>query len=96
MNTERIPAKKVMEPGMSLNDIDNIWDYIDMYVEEETPNAPEICLDDEDDFDDECWMTAMIRGKIMMVRIWKIMTGGRIIMMLLRTIQKQNGVENGK
>ena len=46
MNTERIPAKKVMEPGMSLNDIDNIWDYIDMYVEEETPNAPEICLDD--------------------------------------------------
>ena len=41
-------------------------------------------------------MTAMIRGKIMMVRIWKIMTGGRIIMMLLKTIQKQNGVENGK
>lgn len=55
MNTERIPAKKVMEPGMSLNDIDNIWDYIDMYVEEETPNAPEICLDDEDDFDDVCY-----------------------------------------
>ena len=53
MNTERIPAKKVMEPGMSLNDIDNIWDYIDMYVEEETPNAPEICLDDEDDFDND-------------------------------------------
>lgn len=37
---------------MSLNDIDNIWDYIDMYVEEEMPNMYEVCLDNEDDFDD--------------------------------------------
>ena len=52
MNTVRIPAKKMIEPGLSLNDIDNIWDYIDMYVEEEMPNVSEVCLDIEDDFDD--------------------------------------------
>lgn len=39
MNTVKIPAKKVMEPDMSLMDIDNIWDYIDFYVEEEQPKA---------------------------------------------------------
>lgn len=48
-----IPAKKVMEPGMNLNDIEYIWDYIDMRVEEEIPNVPEPCFDYEDDVDDE-------------------------------------------
>jgi len=55
MSTVRIPAKKTMEPGMSINDIDNIWDYIDTYVEEEAPNVPEACFDDEeDDYDGRC------------------------------------------
>ena len=40
-------------------DIDNIWDYIDMYVEEEMPKVFEnndvSFLDNEDDFDDECY-----------------------------------------
>ena len=55
MNTMRIPAKKGMEPGMSLNDIENIWDYIDMYVDEETQNVSETCYDDDGyNYDDEC------------------------------------------
>ena len=53
MSTVRIPAKKVMEPGVNLNDIEYIWDYIDMYVEEEAPNVHESCLDDEYDYNDE-------------------------------------------
>ncbi len=52
MSMERIPAKKIMRPDMTLMDINNIWDYIDMYVEEETSNVPEACFDDEDDYDD--------------------------------------------
>ena len=55
MNTVRIPAKKKMEPSMSLNDIDNIWDYIDMYIDKETPNVSEACFDDENDHNDECY-----------------------------------------
>ena len=35
---------------MSLLDINNIWDYIDMYVEEETQNVSETYFDKEDDF----------------------------------------------
>jgi len=30
MNKVNIPAEKVMEPGMTIMDIDNIWDYIDI------------------------------------------------------------------
>jgi hypothetical protein len=61
MSTVRIPAKKTMEPGMSILDIDNIWDYIDMYVEEDSivseTNVVMACLDEEyedgsDDWDD--------------------------------------------
>lgn len=55
MSTVRIPAKKTMEPGMSILDIDNIWDYIDMYVEEEAPKVQEISFNDKDDFDDESY-----------------------------------------
>ena len=36
MSTVRIPAKKTLEPGMDINDMDCFWDYIDMYVEEDS------------------------------------------------------------
>ena len=39
MKTTIIPAKKVMGPDTNLMEIDNIWDYIDFYVEEEQPKA---------------------------------------------------------
>ena len=53
MSTVRIPAKKVLEPGVNLNDIEYIWDYIDMYVEEEAPNVHEYydCDDSWEDYD---------------------------------------------
>lgn len=55
MSTVRIPAKKVMEPGMTITDIKNIWDYVDIIVEEETPKVPEIKMPSffEDEFVDE-------------------------------------------
>lgn len=57
MSTVRIPAKKIMEPDMTIMDIDNIWDYIDMYVEEDRYKEPEekssLFIDDEDDYDDK-------------------------------------------
>ena len=61
MKTTIIPAKKVMGPDTNLMEIDNIWDYIDMYVEEDSKvsenNAVKACLDEEyedgsDDWDD--------------------------------------------
>jgi hypothetical protein len=62
MSTVRIPAKKTMEPGMSLLDIDNIWDYIDMYVEEDSKvsetnmwTASLAYLNDEYDEDGDDW-----------------------------------------
>ena len=56
MSTVRIPAKKVMEPDMNINDIECFWDYIDLYVEEETPNESESYFnDDEDIYDDICY-----------------------------------------
>ena len=55
MNTVIIPAKKTMVIGTSLEDIDNIWDYIDLYVEEETQNVSETYFDEEDDFEYGCY-----------------------------------------
>ena len=57
MNTVRIPAKKAMKPGISLMDIENIWDYIDLYVEEEEGkmfgNNDASFFGDEDEYDDD-------------------------------------------
>jgi hypothetical protein len=36
MNTVIIPAKKVMGPDTNLMEIDNIWDYIALHVEEDS------------------------------------------------------------
>ena len=55
MSTVRIPAKKTMEPGMSILDINNIWDYIDMYAEEEAPKVPESSFDDKYEFVDDSY-----------------------------------------
>lgn len=61
MKTTIIPAKKVMGPDTNLMEIDNIWDYIDMYVEEDSivseTNVVMACLGEEfedgsDDWDD--------------------------------------------
>ena len=61
MKTTIIPAKKVMGPDTNLMEIDNIWDYIDMYVEEDSKvsetNVVMACLGEEfedgsDDWDD--------------------------------------------
>ena len=53
MKTVIIPAKKVMGPDTTLMEIDNIWDYLDLYVETETQEVPETCVSDEDCFYDE-------------------------------------------
>ena len=94
MSTVRIPAKKVMEPGVNLNDIEYIWDYIDMYVEEEAPNVHEPCLDDEYDYNDEYYDCD---------DSWEDYDGPYMsdkktgtIMMPLRATLKQFGVESGK
>lgn len=54
----RITAKKVMESGMNIMDVDNIWNYIDMYVEEERNNEP------EDDFMESQWLFEVETKKI--------------------------------
>ena len=59
MKTTIIPAKKVMGPDTNLMEIDNIWDYIDMYVEEDSKvsetNAVMACIGDEFEDDNDDW-----------------------------------------
>lgn len=61
MSMVKIPAKKVLEPGMRLLDINNIWDYVDLFVEEENTKVKEnnFCTlmvygDGSSRYDDEC------------------------------------------
>ena len=57
MSTMIIPAKKEFGPDTDLKDIKNIWDYVDMYVEEDNSDMFEnnfsSFLDDGDGFDDD-------------------------------------------
>ena len=75
MKTMIIPAKKVMGPDTNLMEIDNIWDYIDMYVEEDSKvsetNAVEACLDEENEDGSDDWSWDDYDGPYMEDNDWE-------------------------